>query len=80
MSEDFGFFFDDDKTEVITKIESDRESAVKAAKKLYERIDSLLVKLESNPDKSTINWPDRIKHVAKFRKELQSILVSAGIT
>lgn len=76
---DFGFFFEDDPTETISKAESSRESAVEAAKKLYERIDALLVKLESNPEKPTINWPDRDKHVAKFRKELQDILKRAGI-
>lgn len=79
MSNDFGFFFDDDQTETITKIESSRETAVDAAKKLYERIDALLSKLEENPDKPTINWPDRVKHVAKFRKELKAILKAADI-
>lgn len=79
MSEDFGFYFDDDQSETIIKIESSRETAVAAAKKLYERVDSLLTKLEENPEKPTINWPDRTKHVAKFRKELKGILKAAGI-
>lgn len=78
MANDFGFFFDDP-SEAITQAESTKESAVAAAKKLYARIDALLVKLESDPDKPTINWPDRPKHVAKFRKELQAILIGAGI-
>lgn len=79
--EDFGFFFEDDQTETITTIESTKQTAVEACKELYARIDVLLRKLESNPEKPTINWPDRPKHVAKFRAELQSILdraVEAG--
>ncbi len=76
---DFGFFFEDDPTETIAQHESTKESAVNAAKHLYERINALLIKLESNPDKPTINWPDRPKHVAKFREELLGILLAAGI-
>jgi hypothetical protein len=74
---DFGFFFEDDQSQTISKAETSRETAVVAANKLYERINTLLVKLEENPDKPTINWPDRVNHIAKFRKELQSILNAA---
>lgn len=77
--DDFGFFFDDDQTETIAQVQSNQEAAVNAAKQLYERINALLVKLEGNPDKPTINWPDRLKHVAKFRSDLIKILDAAGI-
>lgn len=76
---DFGFFFEDDLTETLAQQEATKESAVKAANQLYDQINSLLINLESNPDKPTINWPDRTKHVAKFREKLLNILLAAGI-
>lgn len=77
---DFGFFFDDDLSETVATVTSDKITTENAAKALYAKIDMLLKNLESNPDKPTINWPDRVSHVQKFRASLQKILTDAGIS
>lgn len=76
---DFGFFFEDDNSAILEDVNATKETAMSAARILYAKINGLLVKLESNPEKPTINWPDRTKHVAKFRKELIAVLENAGI-
>lgn len=77
MSEDFGFYFED--TADVKELEGSKEAAIEAAKHLYNRINTLLIKLEENPEKTTINWPNRSKHIAAFRAELLDVLQGAGI-
>ncbi len=76
---DFGFFFEEDLNEVVKTVETKAITSTEACVALYTRINTLLLNLEANPDKPTINWPDRAKHVENFRQSLKKILNDAGV-
>lgn len=69
---DYGFYTKEDTTEIFDKND--------ALLQIYEKINTLLMNLEANPEKKTIVWPNRQEHVQKFRNELKEILTSVGIT
>lgn len=80
---DFGFSFTDDVLETENKVEelkttlmSDREKIEdlqKRLKKLHNSILPFLDNLCSNPEKSTIHWPNRVEKIQQYKKKLQSI-------
>jgi molecular chaperone GrpE (heat shock protein) len=81
---DFGFSFTEDVLETENKVEelkttlmSDREKIEdlqKRLKKLHSSILPFLDNLCSNPEKSTIHWPNRVEKIQQYKKKLQSIV------
>jgi hypothetical protein len=81
---DFGFSFTDDVFETENKVEelktslmTDREKIADLEKRmnmLYNSILPFLDNLCSNPEKSTIHWPNRVQKIQQYKKKLQSIV------
>lgn len=79
---DFGFSFVDDDIEE-TKLKHEAEQATsqetiqaleRRIRLLYDSIEPFLDNLCKNPEKSTIYWPDRVKKIQAYKKNLQRIV------
>jgi hypothetical protein len=80
---DFGFTFDDSKEETSKKMQGDLTAksadVIKWKSKcseMHSMIMPLLNNLKKNPDKPTINWPNREERINEFIAKLNSILES----
>lgn len=71
---DFGFEFGDDLSETVEQKEAEAQKAQSKADAMYSAIMPLLNNLKKNPDKPTINWPNRDKKIDEFIKKLDNIL------
>lgn len=79
---DFGFTFVDDvdyiERNVVKTYEEEYKSKIKKLESnltnMYDLINVLLSNLEKNPDKATINWPNRKEEISKFRNKLIDLL------
>jgi hypothetical protein len=83
MIDDFGFTFSDSPEETSKKFQADlttkASDVIKWKSKcseMHSMIMPLLNNLKRNPDKPTINWPDREDKINEFIKKLNSILES----
>ena len=74
LEEDFGFSFVDEDVEEL-KQESDENIKIiqKRLDDLYMAIEPFLDNLASNPEKSTIYWPNRVDKIKKFKEKLRNI-------
>lgn len=84
IDDDFGFsFVDEDFEEVKTQAQelqknskTDKENIDDLRHRLevmYNSINPLLENLKSNPDKTTIYWPNRTAKIESFQKKLKQI-------
>lgn len=64
--DDFGFSF----------IDQEEFKSIDKAALIKAKIMPLLNNLMKNPEKDTIVWPDRVKRIQKFIKELDEIMSS----
>jgi hypothetical protein len=79
---DFGFsFIDEDLVETAERYEvdlQDRDERIRDLENrlnlLYDSIIPFLDNLCTNPDKTTIYWPDRIEKIRAYKKKLFAIL------
>jgi hypothetical protein len=79
---DFGFsFIDEDLVETAERYEvnlQDRDEQIRDLENrlnlLYDSIIPFLDNLCTNPDKTTIYWPDRIEKIRAYKKKLFAIL------
>lgn len=75
---DFGFSFSefstDEVEEKITKQKETSEELNRRLNLLYTQIETFLINLSKNPEKTTINWPNRVEKIEEFRKKLKSTL------
>ena len=83
MSDDFGFTFTDSHEESTKKIQTDLTAKTADVMKwkskcseMHSMIMPLLNNLKKNPDKPTINWPNREEKINEFIAKLNSILES----
>lgn len=73
---DFGFTLEDSPDALVTETsESIKQKAAECLDKLHEAFLPLLNNLEKNPEKPTINWPDRAAKVGEFKKKLANLKV-----
>jgi len=78
---DFGFSFADEEVhEVKEKLETLMQSDKDKIEDLENRLDSIyksivpfLDNLCKNPEKSTINWPNRAERIQTYKEKLKSI-------
>lgn len=69
--DDFGFTLEDSVEEqAVLQIGEINIKAQMALDELYERFLPLLNNLQKSPEKSVINWPDRVEKITKFKEEL----------
>lgn len=68
---DFSFTFDDD-----IDSEQIQQVADSKAQRLYDQIMVLVNNLKSDAEKPVIKWPNRIKDLEKFEKQLNKIMES----
>jgi uncharacterized coiled-coil protein SlyX len=75
---DFGFSFSEISTEEveekITKEKQTTDELNRRLELLYSTIDIFLSNLSKNPEKTTINWPNRVEKITEFREKLKSIV------
>lgn len=65
----FSFTFDDE-------VDTDKyqQAADEKIVILYNKIKTLLDNLKMNPEKPVIKWPNRLKDIEKFEKQLKEII------
>ena len=75
---DFGFSFSEfstqDAEEKITKEKETSEELNRRINLLYSTVDTFLINLSKNPEKTTINWPNRAEKIEEFRQKLNLIV------
>lgn len=79
---DFGFSFADEEVHQVaerleTVIKSDKETIEDLKNRLdmiYKSIVPFLDNLCKNPEKTTINWPNRVERIQMYKEKLQSIV------
>lgn len=74
---DFGFSFENDEVETLpTNIHKKDQQILELQtrlKDLYDTIVPFLDNLCKNPEKTTINWPNRAETITKFKEKLSQI-------
>ena len=74
---DFGFSFIDDTREELEKVTQENKTTEDELKTrlqlMVDAIEPLLKNLASNPEKSTIHWPNRVDVIDTFRLKLENI-------
>jgi len=75
---DFGFSFIDDTRDELERVTNEKEVTIgdlqNRLQLMYDAIDPLLNNLASNPEKTTIYWPNREEVIKQFRSELEALL------
>lgn len=72
------FLTDEEETNIKNELEELTSQLGKTQTKLdkiYENMISFIRKLKSNPEATTIKWPDRIKDIDKFEAQLYKIYI-----
>lgn len=71
--DDFGFSVVNAE-DVIAVIEANPRNVKISMIKIFDKINPLLRKLEDNPDKDYIHWPNRQERIRQFREDLQTLI------
>jgi hypothetical protein len=71
--DDFGFSAVNAE-DVVAVIEANPKNVKMSMIKIFDKINPLLKKLEDNPDKDYIHWPNRQERIRQFREDLQTLI------
>lgn len=71
--DDFGFSAVNAE-DVVAVIEANPKNVKMSMIKIFDKINPLLKKLEDNPDKDYIHWPNRQERIRQFREDLQMLI------
>lgn len=73
LEDDFGFSAVSAE-DVVAVVEANPRNVKKSMIKIFDKINPLLRKLEDNPDKDYIHWPNRQERIRQFREDLQTLI------
>ena len=77
VKSDFGFTFEESSDIIqdeLTKAKYDLALVKSSLYKLQEMINPLLDNLMKDPEKTTINWPNRVEKVQQFKEQIDSFV------
>lgn len=73
LEDDFGFSAVSAE-DVVAVVEANHRNAKRSMIKIFDKINPLLRKLEDNPDKDYIHWPNRQERIRQFREDLMTLI------
>lgn len=73
LDDDFGFSAVSAE-DVVAVVEANPKNVKMSMIKIFDKINPLLRKLEDNPDKDYIHWPNRQERIRQFREDLQTLI------